>query len=193
MSEDRVLRALRALAENDRAAEAPPVVEARLRAALRARRMRRRSAWLALGAVAAGVAIAMVFAPSRAALPDIGIKPPLPPVVEAARPGTIAASRRAPRVTHEVTPGVIPSATPATDGAAPPLPREVVTDFFSLMESPPPFERGQLLRVNVPAAAMRTVGLPVREEHMADPIQADVLVGEEGIPRAIRFVRFEVK
>src|SRR5258708_2576770 len=159
MSEDRVLRALRALAENDRAAEAPPVVEARLRAALRARRMQRRSAWLALGAVAAGVAIAMVFAPSRAALPDIGIKPPLPPVVEAARPGTIAASRRAPgvthEVTHEVTPRVIPRATPATDGAAPPLPREVVTDFFSWMESPPPLGRGRVCRVRVPASAWR--------------------------------------
>jgi hypothetical protein len=47
--------------------------------------------------------------------------------------------------------------------------------------------------VQLPAAAMRTVGLPVREEHMADPIQADVLVGEEGMPRAIRFVRFDVQ
>ena len=72
-------------------------------------------------------------------------------------------------------------------------PHEVVTDFFPLMSPAPPFERGQMLRVQLPAAAMRTVGLPVREEHMADPIQADVLVGEEGMPRAIRFVRFDVQ
>ena len=50
-----------------------------------------------------------------------------------------------------------------------------------------------MLRVQVPAPAMRTVGLPVLEERLADPIQADVLIGEEGMPRAIRFVRFEVK
>ena len=73
-----------------------------------------------------------------------------------------------------------------------PQAREVVTDFFPLMDPAPPFERGQMLRVQLPAAAMRTVGLPVREDHLADPIQADVLVGEEGMPRAIRFVRFDV-
>ena len=68
-----------------------------------------------------------------------------------------------------------------------------MTDFFPLMDSAPPLERGQMLRVQLPAAAMQTVGLPVREDHLTDPIQADVLVGEEGIPRAIRFVRFEDK
>ncbi len=36
---------------------------------------------------------------------------------------------------------------------------------------------------------MRTVGLPVSEDHLADRVQADVLVGEEGLPRAIRFVK----
>jgi hypothetical protein len=69
----------------------------------------------------------------------------------------------------------------------------VVTDFFPLMNPAPSFGRGQMLRVQLPAAAMRTVGLPVREEHLGDLVQADVLVGEEGMPRAIRFVRFDVK
>ena len=69
----------------------------------------------------------------------------------------------------------------------------MVTEFFPMMDPAPPFDRGQLLRVQLPAAAMRSVGLPVREEHLADPIQADVLVGEEGMPRAIRFVRFETQ
>jgi hypothetical protein len=74
-----------------------------------------------------------------------------------------------------------------------PQTHEVVTDFFPLMNPEPPFDRGQILRVQLPAAAMQTVGLPVREEHLGDLVQADVLVGEEGIPRAIRFVRFDVK
>ena len=69
----------------------------------------------------------------------------------------------------------------------------MVTDFFPLMNPAPSFERGQMLRVQLPAAAMQTVGLPVREEHLADLVQADVLVGEEGMPRAIRFVRFDVQ
>jgi hypothetical protein len=63
-----------------------------------------------------------------------------------------------------------------------------VTDFFPLMDVAPPLGRGQLLRVAVPASAMRSVGLPVREERLDEPVQADVLVGEEGMVRAIRFV-----
>jgi hypothetical protein len=70
---------------------------------------------------------------------------------------------------------------------------EVVTDFFPLMDPAPPFGRGQILRVQLPATAMRAVGLPVADDRLADQIQADVLVGEEGLPRAIRFVKFEMK
>ena len=68
--------------------------------------------------------------------------------------------------------------------------QEIVTDFFPLVDVAPPFERGELVRVNLPASAMRTVGLPVREERLSDRVQADVLVGQEGMPRAIRFVKY---
>jgi hypothetical protein len=54
---------------------------------------------------------------------------------------------------------------------------------------PPPFGRGELIRMTVPAATMRGVGLQVREDQLSQPVQADVLVGEEGLARAIRFVR----
>ena len=64
---------------------------------------------------------------------------------------------------------------------------ELATDFFPLLDTPPPFERGELLRVVVPAATMLQVGLPVSQEHWADPVRADILVGEEGLARAIRF------
>jgi hypothetical protein len=74
---------------------------------------------------------------------------------------------------------------------AQPPPHEVVTEFYPLMDAPPPFERGQLLRVVVPASTMRSVGLPVSPQRWADRVQADVLVGEEGMARAIRFVSYE--
>ena len=70
-------------------------------------------------------------------------------------------------------------------------PREVVTQFFPLLDVAPPFERGELLRVTVPASAMRKVGLPVNEDHLTDRVYADVLVGQEGLARAIRFVSYE--
>ena len=82
---------------------------------------------------------------------------------------------------------------PAASSARPDAVEEVVTDFYPLVNPAPPFERGRLLRVEVPASAMRMVGLPVHAERLSDPVQADVLVGEEGLPRAIRFVKFETK
>ena len=71
------------------------------------------------------------------------------------------------------------------------MPRELATDFFPLTDVALPFEHGEMVRVTVPAATMLTVGLPVPEERLADPIQADVLIGEEGLARAIRFVRLQ--
>ncbi len=68
-------------------------------------------------------------------------------------------------------------------------PREIVTEFFPLMDAPPPIGNGAVVRVSLPASAMRTVGLPVREDRLAEPVQADVLVSEEGLATAIRFVR----
>jgi len=70
-------------------------------------------------------------------------------------------------------------------------PEEIDTPFFPLLDAPPPFERGELVRVSLPASAMRVVGLPVREESLEEPVLADVLIGEEGMARAIRFVSFE--
>jgi hypothetical protein len=70
-------------------------------------------------------------------------------------------------------------------------PREIVTQFFPLLDVAPPFERGELLRVTVPASTMRRVGLPVNEERLGDRVYADVLVGQEGLARAIRFVSYE--
>jgi hypothetical protein len=66
-----------------------------------------------------------------------------------------------------------------------------VTEFFPLIDAPPPMDHGEVFRVTVPAAAMRTVGLPVSEDRLSDRVQADVLVSEEGLATAIRFVRNE--
>jgi hypothetical protein len=68
---------------------------------------------------------------------------------------------------------------------------EPATDFVPLMAPAGPMERGQVVRLSLPAASMRLVGLPVREERSRDRVQADVLIGDEGFPRAIRFVKFE--
>jgi hypothetical protein len=68
--------------------------------------------------------------------------------------------------------------------------REVLTPFYPLMQSSPPFERGLLMRITVPASTMRRVGLPVADDHLADQVEADVLVGQDDLARAIRFVTY---
>ncbi len=180
MSEDRVLQALQALAENDRDKEAPLEVEARLLREFHSRRVIHRWRWVVTASIAAGVVLAVLLSTNRGSKPVVIAAPPLIQVPrQEPAPVVAAVVAQAPRK--------------AARKIARPQAREVVTDFFPLMDPAPPFERGQMLRVQLPAAAMRTVGLPVREDHLADPVQADVLVGEEGMPRAIRFVRFDVQ
>jgi hypothetical protein len=150
---------LKALVENDQNLEAPAAVEMRLRAEFKKRYRHRKWPYFAL---AAGIVLAIVLWP-KARTMEIAVDAPPVPVLPVAR----AASRR---VVHRQQP------------------KEVMTEFYSLMDDPPPFERGELLHVTVTASAMRSVGLPVSEEHLDDVVQADVLVGEEGLARAIRFV-----
>ena len=91
----------------------------------------------------------------------------------------------------KLEPAAPPKVRPVRRRTAPKPLREIATEFFPLMDVPLPFERGELLHVIVPAATMRAVGLPVNEDRLADRVQADVLVGEEGLARAIRFLRYE--
>jgi len=172
-SEDFVISALRKLAEQDRGREAPEEVEARVIQAFRRRRLRKNLSGLALASLAAAAGITVFFAMPREHSKPVA---PVSVIAEAAQPAatakTIAPQKRPrPRIRRQ--------------------PREIVTQFFPLLDAAPPFERGELLRVTVPASTMRKVGLPVNEERLADPIYADVLVGQEGLARAIRFVRYE--
>ncbi len=68
---------------------------------------------------------------------------------------------------------------------------EVVTRFFPLREGEDltALESLQLVRVELPGSALSEVGLPVDPETANEPIKADVLLGQDGLARAIRFVR----
>jgi hypothetical protein len=67
---------------------------------------------------------------------------------------------------------------------------EVVTEFFPLTdEDTDSIEITQVMRVELPGSAMIDVGLPVAEEELKKPITAEIALGEDGIARAIRFVR----
>jgi hypothetical protein len=68
---------------------------------------------------------------------------------------------------------------------------ETTTDFLPLdyNQNPSPMESGRLIRVQMPRSALVRFGLPVHVERVEAPVKADLLVGEDGLARAIRFVR----
>ena len=68
---------------------------------------------------------------------------------------------------------------------------EVVTQFFPLREGEDltALESVRLVRVELPGSALSEVGLPVDPELANEPVKADVMLGQDGLARAIRFVR----
>jgi hypothetical protein len=195
MKETRLLDALGALAENDRYMEAPPIVETRLILAFRAHRPKRAfSSWAAVCSVATAAALVTVIIVQHrprhiASKPAVEVGSAAKAVATSSREATI----ETPKVSGHPVRSIMPKRLPKPVQIEEQTTHEVVTDFFPLMDSAPPFDRGEILHVQLPATAMQAVGLPVGDDHLADQVQADVLVGEEGLPRAIRFVKFEMK
>jgi hypothetical protein len=169
--------ALNALAEADRGAEAPPELETKLRAAFRNhQRHRGLRIWRWIPAVAAA-AILIIVASYRRPAPEAPVAKNIVPAVRPVSPDVripavepATAARRVARTRKSVSP------------------QEIATDFFPLVAFAPPADGGELVRVSLPASAMREVGLPVREDRLMDRVQADVLVSN-GMATAIRFVK----
>jgi hypothetical protein len=212
MSDERILEALRAVTDEDRGLQAPAEVERRVTRGFRAHFSRRRRAlgWAVAAALAAGIVLATVMvtrlkptqAPPRS--PERIDARAQPPALSAAKPAPAPAAEKKVRRVSRAAAGTGPArgaglarqAKAERERIAAQVPAaaedaDAVTEFYPLVDPAPPFGRGQLLRVRLPASAMRLVGLPVREDRLAEPVQADILIGEEGMARAIRFARFE--
>ena len=71
--------------------------------------------------------------------------------------------------------------------------REIVTEFMPLAYSDVPITSGQIVRLQVPRAALASFGLTPQDSAAAipstDTVLADVIVGDDGLARAVRFVR----
>ena len=68
---------------------------------------------------------------------------------------------------------------------------EIATDFIPLVQgdSLNLMESGHLVRVELPRSALVSFGLPMNMERADQRVKADVVVGNDGLARAIRFVR----
>src|SRR5207249_1768162 len=160
--------ALRGIAEDDRRAGSSGAVEARLReefhAVSRAQRSARRR-YATMFAAAAALVAAIAIPASRLSR-------------RSAISGTGSASLSGERSRSAV------SALQA---------REIVTDFLPLAYSDVPISGGQIVRLEVPRTALASFGLTppdaAADIRSTDTVLADVLVGDDGLARAVRFVR----
>jgi hypothetical protein len=68
--------------------------------------------------------------------------------------------------------------------------REFVTQFFPVMQGDEmiPLESGQIVRVRMPRSNLIQLGIPFNQERASETIEADVLVSNDGLARAIRLV-----
>jgi hypothetical protein len=114
----------------------------------------------------------------------------VPPQPSEASPATAAAvAPRAPR--SETTARPAPRPIPTAASAA-----EVVDDADEFVTLPaadrlPGLESGMIVRVELPATSLPAYGFPIMPDSTLRPVTADVLVGQDGQPRAIRLVNMQ--
>ena len=86
-------------------------------------------------------------------------------------------------------PGIDP--TGAAQSSEIPPAAEVTTEFFPLMYSNVPDTNGQTVRLELPQAALASFGLGTGDlaGDASATVLADVIVGQDGLARAVRFVQ----
>jgi len=178
-------------AAEDAGRTTPPAVKQALLSAFRETefvgRPKRRVWWLG-AAVAAAAALLAVFVPVRKPHES----PTVPKItrVPAGEPMKIIApvyrEQRKPPV-HSLRAAHRRPSMPAPQSVR--EDREVVTDFIPVVYDPEPVEHGRMVRVRLPRSALASFGLPMNEQRAEETIQADVVLGEDGLARAVRFVK----
>ena len=68
---------------------------------------------------------------------------------------------------------------------------EIATEFLPLTYGSDlsQLDNGQLVRVEVPRSVLQSFGIPINAERAGERVKADVLLGHDGVARAIRFIR----
>jgi hypothetical protein len=201
--EETLTSSLKLLAEEMASLNAPPEVERELRKAFRARAVvapiwRRYTGYL----VAAGIAAVLLIAASVIALRWRTDSPAQiraqqieqpqikePPRVARVEEETIAEKSQAREVAQKPrrrTVRRVPSSEVANH-----VSREIATDFMPLGYLNPATlqDGGQIIRVELPRSALLNFGLPVNMDRYNEKVKADVLLGADGLARAIRFVQ----
>jgi hypothetical protein len=208
LAQERALLArLRAVAVEMAGEEPPARVDALLLAAFRAQtaatassivipaqgRVGRWSSWK-LAAVAAGILIlisvmAILWKSTSSRMPQREDRAVAPKPVNT--PGPQAESPVSRDQVADVRPKNLPKRIRRHASMKSPDETEVVTQFFPLREGEDltTLDSLQMVRVELPGSALGEVGLPFDPETAPESVKADVVLGQDGLARAIRFVR----
>lgn len=177
--------ALRRLRDSAAGERVPDPLEENLLQAFRAHNARkpaliRKWAWVP-ATIAASLMAAVAW---RVSTPAVVYTPPQPVVSAVVEPKAHEAKAAPPQVIHAKAP-VRPKSR--RTAKTPQQQRQQPPEMFVGIPYAPEFsayDGGQVVRMNMPAASVRQLGLQVA----ADRVQADVLFGNDGIARAIRLV-----
>jgi hypothetical protein len=82
-----------------------------------------------------------------------------------------------------------PEATSPLAADAPVVTRELVTEFFPLTFSNVPARGGYVVRMQVPRSALASFGAALASDNSSPQVLADVVIGNDGLARAVRFVQ----
>ena len=162
--------------------QAPPRVEEKLRATFRQQAIpvRRGRGWMTIAAAGSIAAAILLF------------KLPAPPPPKAAPPVVTSANQEigVPMVVAPVT-EIKKNRQAIRRPRRRPVQAEIATEFLPVAvdDGWTPLDGGRLVRVKLPRSALGVFGLPVDEERGPERVQADVMLSNDGVLRAIRFVR----
>lgn len=174
--------ALGELARQRSASMAPAAVEASLLAAFAARKQNRRRALYRKAAWAIPIAAGLLlFALLGRREPEMRL---------AKEPAPVPAVQQTPAPVESFAQPQTVDEAPKIRRAAAPRQAEYVTEFVPLRFGKP-LESGEpvmVVRMDLPRAQLRSLGLPVAPDAASGVVKADVLLGGDGLAKAIRFV-----
>ncbi len=194
--QQRLSKGLRELASTGREIALPAAVEATLLEAFRENRAAasivhrpRWAPWLAVAAILLAVfgAVTLMIRATgdpQPVVPDLAResarpvdeRPSMPALEDQTRPTAVKAghSRRPKREPVRRLTG-----------------HEITTDFIPLSYGAEyiPIESGQIIRVKLPRSSLISFGLPMSQERIDEQVKADILVSNDGLAHAIRFVQ----
>ena len=79
----------------------------------------------------------------------------------------------------------------AVHAVATPVEEEADAGFYALPEAEalPAVENAMVVRVQLPVSSLQLMGVPVGEERAGASVQADLLLGQDGLARGVRLVQ----